>query len=497
MLELRRKKMKVKELLKEIDYRLLQGDLDKEVESIAYDSRQVKEKGLFVCIEGYVSDGHKFIPDAIAKGAGSLLVSKKVENLPSDITVIQVEDTRKALASVAAAFYGYPANQIKLIGVTGTNGKTTTAYLIGRILEEYNNKVAVLGTIENRIGNKVLKTERTTPESLDLQALFSEMLKEEVSHCVMEVSSHALELSRVAGCYFEIGIFTNLSLDHLDFHKTMENYKMAKAKLFKNCKYGIINMDDASASDIIKASSCEIITFAIEKEADFRAYDIHISSKGIEFTVKIDHEEVRFKLNTIGRFNVYNALGAIVAAYYLNIPKEVIKTALEKMEGVPGRVQNVSSHSDFNILVDYAHTPDGLENVLKTIKEFAKGEIITVFGCGGDRDKSKRPIMGKIAGEYSSYCIITSDNPRTEDPEKIIDEIEAGIKESNCPYEKIVDRREAIKKAVQRAKKDDVILIAGKGHENYQILKDKVVHFDDAEEVRAILQEDYNGSHKN
>jgi len=324
MLELRRKKMKVKELLKEIDYRLLQGDLDKEVESIAYDSRQVKEKGLFVCIEGYVSDGHKFIPDAIAKGAGSLLVSKKVENLPSDITVIQVEDTRKALASVAAAFYGYPANQIKLIGVTGTNGKTTTAYLIGRILEEYNNKVAVLGTIENRIGNKVLKTERTTPESLDLQALFSEMLKEEVSHCVMEVSSHALELSRVAGCYFEIGIFTNLSLDHLDFHKTMENYKMAKAKLFKNCKYGIINMDDASASDIIKASSCEIITFAIEKEADFRAYDIHISSKGIEFTVKIDHEEVRFKLNTIGRFNVYNALGAIVAAYYLNIPKEVI-----------------------------------------------------------------------------------------------------------------------------------------------------------------------------
>ena len=405
--------MILKELLKDIEYNLIQGDLNREVDSIAYDSRQIKSKGLFVCIEGYVSDGHNYIPDALTKGATSLIVNKEVKNINSDITVIQVEDTRKALAYIASAFYGYPANKITLTGITGTNGKTTTTYLIGRILEEYNYKVGILGTIENRIGKTVMKTERTTPESLELQALFSQMLKEDVSHCIMEVSSHALELSRVAGCFFDIAIFTNLTLDHLDFHKNMENYKRAKAKLFKNCKYAIVNIDDANAKDIIKESSGKIITFAIENEADFRAYDIKISSKGIEFSVKIDNEEVRFKLNTIGRFNVYNALGAIAAAYYLKVPTEIIKKALENMGGVPGRVQNVGSSLDFDVLVDYAHAPDGLENVLKTIKEFVKGEIITVFGCGGDRDKSKRPIMGKIAGDYSDYCIITSDNPRS------------------------------------------------------------------------------------
>lgn len=483
--------MNLRELFKQIDHNVIQGDLDKEINSIAYDSRQVKNDGLFVCIEGFKADGHHFIIDALNKGASALLVQKLVQNIPKDITVIQVDDTRKNLAYIAATFYEYPVNKMKLIGVTGTNGKTTTTYLIGRILEEAHYKVGVLGTIENRIGQIIMEAKRTTPESLDLQGLFFQMVKENVTHGVMEVSSHALELNRVAGCHFEIGIFTNLSLDHLDFHKTMENYRNAKAKLFKDCKYAIINLDDSNAEEIMKQSSGKIITFGIEKEADFRAYEIRMDSKGIEFTVNIDNEKVRFKLTSIGRFNIYNALGAIAAAYYLGIPVETIKNALKRMKGVPGRVQSIESHLDFDILIDYAHAPDGLENVLKTIKEFAKGRIITVFGCGGDRDKSKRPVMGKIAGEYSDYCIITSDNPRTEDPEKIIEEIEVGIKETNCSYVKVVDRREGIKKAMNVAQKDDIILIAGKGHENYQVLKNQVIHFDDVEEVKAILQGGY------
>ncbi|WP_058485629.1 UDP-N-acetylmuramoyl-L-alanyl-D-glutamate--2,6-diaminopimelate ligase [Defluviitalea phaphyphila] len=480
--------MKLKNLLNSIEYKILQGDDNIYINHISYDSRKVKENTLFICIKGFNVDGHKFALDAIKKGAVAIVVEEEIKDIPKNITVICTNNTRKAMAYIAAKFYNEPLKNMKLIGVTGTNGKTTTTFLIGKMLEEYNKKIGLIGTIENRIGKIKIEAKRTTPESLDLQALFSQMLKEEVSHVVMEVSSHALELHRVDACDFEIGIFTNLTLDHLDFHKTMENYRNAKAKLFKKCKYGIINIDDPHAEEIIKQATCKIITFGIEKEADFKAYNISMSSKGIKFSIILEGKEIDFQLKTIGRFNIYNALGAIAAGYYLNIPIEVIKKALEDMEGVPGRVQSIRSNKGFDVIVDYAHAPDGLENVLKTIKEFAKGNIITVFGCGGDRDRSKRPIMGEIAGNYSDYCIITSDNPRSEDPEFIIKEVEVGMKKTNCPYKKIVDRREGIKEAINKAQKDDIILIAGKGHENYQILKDKVIHFDDVEEVKTILQ---------
>lgn len=487
--------MKLKDLLRSIRYKVYQGNDDLEVAHIAYDSRQVKENTLFICIEGFQTDGHQYAFDAIKKGATALLVQKEMDDIPSNITVIYVDNTRESMPYISSVFYKNPAENLNLVGVTGTNGKTTITFLISKILEEYKIKIGMIGTVENRIGRKVIEAKRTTPESLDLQALFAQMVKEEVTHVIMEVSSHALELNRVDACAFKIGVFTNLTLDHLDFHKTMEHYRNAKAKLFNKCKYGIINIDDPHADEIIKQASCQIITFGIENEGDFRAYKIHMDGKGIEFSVMIEEQEIRFRLRTIGRFNVYNALGAICAAYYLGIPIQVIKDALEAMEGVPGRVQTIPSDKGFNVIVDYAHAPDGLENVLKTIKEFAKGKVITVFGCGGDRDRSKRPIMGEIAGKYSDSCIITSDNPRSEKPEDIIEEIEAGMKRTKCYYTKAVDRREAIKIAIQRASKDDMILIAGKGHETYQIMKDKVIHFDDVEEVKTILQgENTNGS---
>lgn len=490
--------MRLCELLHSIDYTVIQGSSDLEIDGIAYDSRQVNNNTLFICIEGFKVDGHNFALDAINRGATALLVQKEIRDIPSNITIIRVDNTREKMPYIASAFYNHPVKQMKLIGVTGTNGKTTTTFLIGKILEQYNKKIGLIGTIENRIGHKVVEASRTTPESLDLQALFAQMVKEEVSHVVMEVSSHALELNRVDACDFEIGVFTNLTLDHLDFHKTMENYRDAKAKLFKKCKYGIINIDDPHGKEIIKQAECQVITFGIENDADFKAYNILMNSKGIEFSVTLEGQEVRFHLNTIGRFNIYNAIGAIAAGYYLNVPIDVIKTALEDMEGVPGRVQRVESNRGFSIIVDYAHAPDGLENVLKAIKEFAEGRIITVFGCGGDRDRSKRPIMGEIAGRYSDFCIITSDNPRSEEPQGILDEIEVGMKKTNCPYEKVVDRREGIQRAIDAAKARDIILIAGKGHETYQIIKDRVIHFDDVEVVKSILQgENINGTIKN
>jgi UDP-N-acetylmuramoyl-L-alanyl-D-glutamate--2,6-diaminopimelate ligase len=484
--------MRLDNLLKSIQYTVVQGNEELEVHSIAYDSRQVTQNTLFICIEGFKVDGHNFALDAINKGATVLLVQKELDNIPSNTTIIRVDNTREAMPYIAATFYQEPVKCMKLIGVTGTNGKTTTTFLIGKILEEYNKKIGIIGTIENRIGSKALEAKRTTPESLDLQALFAQMVIEGVTHAVIEVSSHALELNRVDASDFEIGIFTNLTLDHLDFHKTMENYRNAKSKLFNKCKYGIINIDDPNSYEIIKQASCKIISFGIENEADFRAYNIVVSSKGIKFTVLIEDEEIHFHLGMIGRFNIYNTLGAIVAAYYLGVPVQIIKNALEDMEGVPGRVQSITSNQGFDVIVDYAHAPDGLENVLKTIKEFAQNKIITVFGCGGDRDRSKRPIMGEIAGRYSDYCIITSDNPRSETPKNIIDEIEIGMKKTTCPYEKVIDRREGIKRAINAANKNDIILIAGKGHETYQILKDKVIHFDDVEEVKSILQEEKN-----
>jgi UDP-N-acetylmuramyl-tripeptide synthetase len=480
--------MKLSEIMKNIDYELLQGQ-DIDITDIAYDSRKTVNGSLFVCISGFIAKGFDYIEEVIKNGAKAIIVEKTMA-LSDDITIIKVTDARYAMAIASANFYCNPSKKINLIGVTGTNGKTTTTFLIGYILKEYKHKVGIIGTIENYIGDKVVKSERTTPESLDLQKLFNTMVNENIDDVVMEVSSHSLVLNRVAGCEFEVGLFTNLTQDHLDFHKTMENYRNAKARLFKMCKKGVVNIDDQSSKYIADMASCDIITFGIENKADFRAKNIKLSSNGVNFDVMIDNEDVNFSLNIPGRFSVYNALGAIATCYSMGISVNIIVEGLKNAKGVLGRCQALQSKRGFSVVVDYAHTPDGLENIITTVNEFTLGRTIVVFGCGGDRDKTKRPIMGEIAGKLSDFCIITSDNPRSEEPEHILTDIEVGIVKTNCNYLKIVDRKMAIEYALEIAEKDDVIVIAGKGHENYQIFKDRTIHFDDVEIVKSYLQED-------
>ncbi|MDK2798870.1 MAG: UDP-N-acetylmuramoyl-L-alanyl-D-glutamate--2,6-diaminopimelate ligase [Clostridiales bacterium] len=490
--------MLLKDLLKKIEKENIIGDDNIEITGIAYDSRKVKKGDLFVCIKGFKVDGHNFISQAIDQGAAAIIVEKEIAEKIS-IPIVKVKNSRSALAIASATFLDNPSSKFKLIGVTGTNGKTTTTYLIKNILELKGSKVGLIGTNQNMIGDKVLPAERTTPESLELQQLFAEMAENNVDYVVMEVSSHALELNRVDGCNFEIGIFTNITQDHLDFHITMENYLNAKAKLFKQCKIGVINADDSASEHILNTGNCKMITFGIDKEADIQAENILISEKGIKFKViskKTDvltYGEENIALNIPGRFSVYNALGSIGACLALGVNLQQIQQALKLAKGVPGRAQIVETGRDFTVLIDYAHTPDGLKNILSTVKGFAKGRVVTLMGCGGDRDKTKRPIMGKIAGELSDFCIITSDNPRTEDPVQILNHIEEGIKGTDCPYIVIENRFEAIKYVLENAQKDDVIVLAGKGHETYQILKDRTIDFDEKKIVESILDSKVSG----
>lgn len=482
--------MELKKLLEGISYKELQGNSTIEVKKIEYDSRKVTKGDVFVCITGFQTDGHKFAAVAAKQGAVALICQYIPEGIEEDVTVIQVENCREALALMAVHYYDEPSKKMHVIGVTGTNGKTTTTYLMKSILDHMAKKVGVVGTIENRIGDKVLHTERTTPESKELQELLNTMVQEDVSHVVMEVSSHSLDLHRVDGIAYEIGIFTNLTQDHLDYHKTMESYKTAKSKLFERAQKSVINLDDAAGSFMKEKAKGQVLTFAVDKDADLRARNIEISSEGTEFSLTWEEREYHVHLSTPGRFSVYNALGAIGACLLLEISMAEIIAGLEENRGVAGRFQAVRNKKGYQAVVDYAHTPDGLDNILKTAREFAKGRIITIFGCGGDRDKTKRPIMGEIAGNGSDYCIITSDNPRTEDPLTILSEVEVGMKKTKCPYEKIADRSEAIVKCANMAQTGDVIIIAGKGHENYQIFKDGTIHFDDMEEIRKAFGED-------
>ncbi|MBP3887168.1 MAG: UDP-N-acetylmuramoyl-L-alanyl-D-glutamate--2,6-diaminopimelate ligase [Cellulosilyticum sp.] len=482
--------MKLKTLLSGIDYTCMTGNIEQEIDQVIYDSRIKTQGGLFIAIEGYQTDGHRYIDAAIENGARVVLVQKPVEVKSQEVTVIQTSDTRLAMAQIANNAYEHPSESFKLVGVTGTNGKTSITFLLGQILEAYKQKVGIIGTIENRIGTQVLKAERTTPESLDLQRLFRKMADEKVDVAMMEVSSHALELKRTVGSKFRLGIFTNLTQDHLDFHKTMENYAKAKARLFKCCETGIVNLDSDYIQLITEGATCKLVTYGIDHEADYHAKNIKITAAGVTYTLDSPEGTFEIAVPIPGKFTVYNTLAVIAAARQLDIPMTHIIAALAELKGVPGRVQSFTSEKGYSVLVDYAHTPDGLENVLETIKEFAKGRIITVFGCGGDRDKTKRPIMGRIAAQYSDHVIITSDNPRTEDPFTILDEVEAGVKELTAHYDKIEDRETAICQALKEALSEDVVLIAGKGHENYQILKDRIIHFDDCEVVRKYLQEE-------
>lgn len=480
--------MNLKDILKGVKYELVKGTDELEIRELQYDSRAVKEGDLFLCVEGYSTDGHKYVDSAYKNGASAIICSKDIDNLP-DCTIIKVEDSRKALALAAANYYQHPSKKMRIIGITGTNGKTTSTFMVKAILEEAGYKVGLVGTIANYIGNKKIPSDRTTPESLELQKLFKDMLDEGVEYCVMEVSSHSLYLDRVYGVEFSQAIFTNLTRDHLDFHKNFENYYDAKLILFKNTCNSIINIDDTYGEKVYGDARGTKLSYGIDKCADIKAMDLHMHSRGVDFTVTYDNKSEHINLNIPGKYNVSNALGSIGACLSEGIELSVIKKGLEKMLFVPGRCEIVTQAHNlgYEVIVDYAHTPDGLENILKTAREFTKGKLISVFGCGGDRDNTKRPIMGKIGGELSDLAVITSDNPRTEDPMTIIDQVVKGIEKDN--YIIVENRRAAIKKAMEKANKGDVIVVAGKGHEDYQVLKDRTIHFDEREVIEEIIKE--------
>lgn len=487
--------MKLEGLVRKLDCELLQGRLDTNVKHIAYHSGKVAEGSLFVCISGFKADGHDYINDAINKGAVALIVERPVK-VPEHITVVMVRDGRVALARVASNYYNKPSKQFNLVGVTGTNGKTSTVFLIDGILRTYGKKTGLIGTIENRVGSEVIETANTTPESLDLQELFYKMVDGNVNNVVMEVSSHALKLNRVKYAKFDVGVFTNLTQDHLDFHVTMDAYAKAKAKLFKKCKVSVINMDDLYGGFMlskVKRNKHEVITYSLKNDSyDLYAYDIEQKITGTSFKLNYQEYTYYFTIKTPGLFSVYNALGAIGACIGLDVPMDVIREGLKKHSIIEGRFETVSD-GRVHAVIDYAHTPDGLLNILRTADGFKEGKIITVFGCGGDRDKGKRPKMGKIAGRWSDYAIITSDNPRTEDPFTILDEIEVGVKDADCPYEKIEDRKTAIHKALEMAEEKDIVIIAGKGHEDYQIIGTTKIHFDDREVVEEYFEMNQKG----
>ncbi len=454
-----------------------------EITGIAYDSRNVVEGNVFVCIKGFETDGHRFAKMAEKNGAAVIVAEDPVDvNIP----VWYVKNSRQAIADLACTFYEHPSEKFKLIGVTGTNGKTTITYLVRSILEEAGMSVGIIGTNQNIIGDKVLVTQSTTPttpNALELQQLFDEMARNQADCVVMEVSSHALELERVRGCHFDVGVFTNLTQDHLDFHKTMENYLKAKAKLFDISDKGVVNFDDDGGKRIVAEKDCDILKVGLTSESDLWAENIRITARGDEFDLNYQGKQYAMKIGIPGKFSVYNAICAAGAALQLGIDMDTIQRGLAKAKGVLGRVEVVPTETDYTVLIDYAHTPDGLENIINAVKEFAEGDVITLFGCGGDRDNTKRAVMGEIAGRLSDFSIITSDNPRTEKPEAIVEQIVEGMQKTDGKYTVIVDRREAIGYALDHAKPGDVIILAGKGQETYQIIGKEKVDFDERVEV--------------
>ena len=477
--------MKLQAILQGLEPLEVHADLSREITGICYDSRAVKPGNLFVAICGYDTDGHKYIPMALEKGAACVLCEKA----PAEGEYVLLSDTRRGLALAGANWYGNPAGKMTMIGITGTNGKTTTTYLVKHILEDcLGAKVGLVGTIQNMIGDEVLHTERTTPESLELQALFRHMADAGCTHVVMEVSSHALCLHRVDGVTFDVGVFTNLTQDHLDFHKTMEEYCRAKAMLFARSKVGAVNVDDPWAKEILAHATCPVITYSAKGQAALEATDIRLEPHHVAFTAHYQGTETACTLGIPGAFSVYNALSALSAALALGIAPEKAAASLATARGVKGRAEVVPTPGkDYTVLIDYSHTPDSLENILKTVREFARGRVIAVFGCGGDRDPIKRPIMGKIAADLADLVVVTSDNPRTEDPMAIIDQILVGIPKDQTPTTVIENRRQAIRWAMDNAQAGDVIVLAGKGHETYQEIGHEKFHLDEREEVAAHL----------
>lgn len=479
--------MTLSELLKDVNIKKIDGGGSMKISGIACDSRKVKPGNVFVCITGYETDGHKYAKSAVENGAVAVVAE---HDLPTvDVPCVIVDNTRKAMSEMAATFYDYPYKKFKLIGITGTNGKTTTTYLIKSILEHLGKKVGLIGTNQNMIGDMIMETSRTTPDSLELMQLFDMIASHNVDYVVMEVSSHALALDRVTACTFDVGAFTNITQDHLDFHKTMEEYLAAKSILFNICNTGVVNKDDARSEYLIENARCRnMITYGINQDCDLKASNIILNEDGVKFDINYGGMEEHVDLPIPGEFSVYNALTAIGCCMAENIPLDLAVDGLHSAKGVKGRIEIVRTPgTNYTVIIDYAHTPDGLLNVINAIRGFAKGRIVTLFGCGGDRDASKRPIMGKIAGELSDFCIVTSDNPRTEDPEKIIKQVVEGVKQTDCDYEVITNRFSAIEYALDHAKKNDIILLAGKGYETYQVLGKDTIKFDEREIVQKLL----------
>jgi UDP-N-acetylmuramoyl-L-alanyl-D-glutamate--2,6-diaminopimelate ligase len=487
--------MKLKALFSAIPFYEANSSIENiEIETLEMDSRSVREGSLFVCIPGFTVDGHHFVEEAVANGAVAIVAEKPVE---ANVPVIIVPDTARTLSMLAVTFHRDPTKSLPLIGVTGTNGKTTVTYLLETIFHHYEKKTAVIGTIQMKIGDDTYPVNNTTPDSLHLQRSFSKMLEQGVDQGIMEVSSHALDMGRVYGCNFDVAVFTNLSQDHLDYHKNMDDYLRAKSLLFSQLgntyekdkqKFAVINTDDP-ASDLIKRSTAQhVITYGYKQDAQVMAKDIKLDASGTYFRMVTPAGEAEINSSLIGNFNVYNMLAAGGAAIASGIPLSVIKKALESIKGVSGRFESVNVNQDFSVIVDYAHTPDSLENVLQTARDFADKKMYVIVGCGGDRDRTKRPLMAAVALKYADHAIFTSDNPRTEDPQAILDDMTAEAEKISKNYEVIVDRKKAIHHAVQLAEKDDIILIAGKGHETYQQIGNTKYNFDDREVARQAIQ---------
>ena len=484
--------MKLTQLLERLQYEVIQGKDDIEITELINDSRKVTDGSVFVCISGAVSDGHAYVQEVADKGAAAVIVEKDVE-APEDLTVIRVEDTRYALALMSCAYFGYPAEKLKVIGITGTKGKTTTTYMVKSILEGVGHKVGLIGTIEAIIGDKTIPANNTTPESYTIQKYFAQMVDAGCDSVVMEVSSQGLMLHRTAGIPFEIGIFTNLGEDHIgpNEHKDFEDYKRCKGLLFRQCRIGIANVDDPWYEDVFRGATCQVETFGFSEKADLRATNVeHISRPGylgvkyhvnglMDFDVEIDIP---------GDFSVYNSLTAIAVCRHFAVPEDHIQQAL-KVAKVKGRIEMIKVSDDFTLMIDYAHNAMALESLLLTLRDYHPERIVTVFGCGGNRSKTRRYEMGEVAGRLSDFTIITSDNPRFEEPQAIIDDIIIGMEKTDGSYIAICDRKEAIKYAIEHGRPGDVIILAGKGHETYQEIKGVKYDMDERVLIQEVLEE--------
>ncbi|MGN1266885.1 MAG: UDP-N-acetylmuramoyl-L-alanyl-D-glutamate--2,6-diaminopimelate ligase [Dorea sp.] len=484
--------MKLTKLLERLEYEVVQGSDQIEVTELTNDSRKVIDGSIFVCISGAVFDGHAYVADVAAKGAAAVIVEKEVK-APEGLTVIKVADTRYALAMTSAAYFGYPAEKLKVIGITGTKGKTTTTYMVKSILEGVGHKVGLIGTIEAIIGDKVIPAANTTPESFTIHKYFAEMVDAGCDSVVMEVSSQGLMLHRTAGIPFEIGIFTNLGEDHIgpNEHKDFDDYKRCKGLLFKQCKLGIANVDDKWYEDVFKEATCKVETFGFSEKADIRAVNVeHVSRPGylgMKFDVK-GLMDFNVEIDIPGEFSVYNSLTAIAVCRHFEVPVENIKSAL-KVAKVKGRIEMVKVSDEFTLMIDYAHNAMSLESLLNTLRDYNPGRLVTIFGCGGNRSKTRRYEMGEVSGNLSDFTIITSDNPRFEEPQDIIDDIIIGMKKTEGEYVAICDRKEAIRYAIENGRSGDVIVLAGKGHETYQEIKGVKYDMDDRVLIKEVLEE--------